>query len=364
MKILVCKLFEEKDAEQNIGKLISREKKRANDLRLFCVDEQIQQRLESAGLPCELLNDFCNEFADEPSWERAYELSDRWRASCENNNALKFWGINFLECPVDYHVFVVKFSKLYRQLAEQNCEVAVVVLSEHWNSRFPNINSAEVKTISYGGVLQRGRARYILFGLKALINRLKGWTGLLLGKKSGHIQPKGRRQKRALFVVSTCGPNANLYAAPALAVIDECPSGGITPSVVVDDHRLLPIFRHRVVECLSIPPLSLSSISKYLLLLYRLRRHVNSLIKDDRQEGFSAEFLSKRILFESLPSLCYQALACVSFFKRQFGVNPPDIVCTIPDSLPAQKMAVAVARKYGIPSITIQAANILDHHAF
>ena len=364
MRIFVCKLFEEKNAEQKIAKLISKERKRANDLRLFCIDERIRERLESTGLPCKLLDDLCDEFTDEPSWERAFELSDRWRVSAENNDALNFYGTNFLECPVDYQVFVVKFAKLCQRLADQGCEVVVVVLNKYWNGRFPSINSTRMKTIVYGGAFKQGLARYALFGLKAFINRFKNQSRPSLNKRPKHIKLKDKGQKRALFVVSTYGPNINLYATPALAVIDKCPSDGITPSVVVDNNRLVPIFRSKGVECTSIPTLPLSSIGKYFLLLYRLRKHVNALKADDGQEGFSAEFLSKRMLFDTLPLLCYQALTGISFFRRQFEVNPPDMICTIPDSSPEQRMAVAVARKHDIPSITIQAANIFDHAAF
>jgi glycosyltransferase involved in cell wall biosynthesis len=360
MKIIICKVFEESGVERKIGKLVSKERKRAASLRLFCVDEQIQKRLESAHLQCELLPDLGDELADEPSWEYAYRLCDKWHASCENNDALKFWGINFLECPITYQVFITKFCKLRDKLAGESCKVAIIVLSKHFNERLPNINSPKIRTIVYGKPSNRGLTYSAFRYLIILMNKIRGRLGLLTEKRLAPVPSEDHGQKRALFVISSIGGKMlYLYTTTVLAIIDQCRSRGIVPYVVMEDHYSLPAFRSRGVECAVIPSLPLSCLGKYLLLLYRLRRHISSL--EDNIRDLSAESLGKKKLLEFLPSLCYSAVTYISYFRRILAVNPPDIVCIVPDSAPPQKMAAAVARKYHIPSMTVLSAILYDH---
>ena len=92
MKVYICKFFNDKDVEDRVGKLVSREKKRAsNNLRVFCVYEPVQKRLEMAGIPSEAFYEFdCVDAEDESTWETAYQLSDALHSSAENDDMFHF----------------------------------------------------------------------------------------------------------------------------------------------------------------------------------------------------------------------------------------------------------------------------------
>ena len=96
MKVFICKFFTDKDVEHKIGRLASMERKRTgNNLRVFCVDEQVQKRLESVGIKSEIFKDFLRWY-EGSSWEKLFQLSDQLHASAENSNRLKYSDINFL----------------------------------------------------------------------------------------------------------------------------------------------------------------------------------------------------------------------------------------------------------------------------
>lgn len=362
MKIIICKVYGEENIERRIGQLVSKEKRQGTGLRLFCVDEQMHQKFVAVHLPSELPRELANDLADEPSWEQAGKLCDKWRASYEGNDALKFWGINVIEYPVSYQVFITKFCKLCDKLASENCETVIVVLSKHLNERLPNINSIKIRTIIYGRPTNEP-VYYSLLFLRVLVNKIKGMPGFLTGTRRKPVPTEDRQQKLALFVIPSAGGKMlYLYAPTALAIIERCRSSGIAAYVVMEDKHSLPDLHRQGVEGTVIPSLPLSQLMKYLLLLYRLKKHIGSLEGiSNNQEEFSAESLGKRKLLEALPSLCYSAVTCISYFRRIFKISPPDIVCIIPDTLIPQKMAAAVARKYGIPSITVHIAIMFDH---
>ncbi len=122
MKVFICKFFSDEGIEDKIGRLVSREKKRASsNLRVFCVDEPTQKKLESAGISSEAFYEYdCIDAEDESTWAKAYELSDELHASAEDGDKLKYSGINFLtlEYNIIKYVYAVKLANLYRRLAE------------------------------------------------------------------------------------------------------------------------------------------------------------------------------------------------------------------------------------------------------
>ena len=168
MKAFICKFSSEEDIEHRIGGLVSREKKRlGNNLRVFCLDEPIQKRLELAGISAEILHDFQRDYyVDEPSWEKAYQLSDELHASVENNDTLKYSGINFLtlEYNIVEYILAIKFSRLCRRMVEENCEILILVLTKPFNAWLRDINSSAIKTVRYGNSIKS------LMKTKPLIN--------------------------------------------------------------------------------------------------------------------------------------------------------------------------------------------------
>ena len=109
MKVFICKFFNELKIEDRVSWLVSREKKRTGgNPRVLCVDEQTQKRLEVAGIASEVLPGFWQgiDADNESHYNKAYQVSDRLHSSTENDNSLKYHGINFLTLEYDLSLYV------------------------------------------------------------------------------------------------------------------------------------------------------------------------------------------------------------------------------------------------------------------
>ncbi len=153
MKVFICKFFSDEGIEDKIGRLVSREKKRAgSNLRVFCVHEQTQNKLESAGISSEAFYEFDSiDALDESTWEKAYQLSDELHFSAEEDDTLKYSGINFLNfehCHA-YYIYAMRLANLFQRMEEQNCEVLIVVVPRNYSVWLRDITSPNIKTIKY-----------------------------------------------------------------------------------------------------------------------------------------------------------------------------------------------------------------------
>jgi len=375
MKVFICEFSNEneKDIEEKVGKLVSREKKRAgNNPRVVCFEEQIHKRLESAGVSSEVFDDYDRlDNEDEPSWEKVYQLSDELYSSTEQDDALKYSGINFLTLehePASY-VLAVRFSNILRRMVEQNCKVLIIVLPKRHPGWICNMNSPNVKIIKYDNAVKsfitwlyqhlKYQSSPILRGpfilLKAYFKRLV---------TRGHhasTQASSQKRQRVLFVVST-----PLYARPALAIYDQCLRDGLIPHVATDNRVLVPLWQSHHIGY-SVKPLFIFSLislaqraGKFLSLLYRLKKHVNLFFEskhpDAMLDEFSAACLCKQTLLDCLPQLCYEAVTDITFLEKVINMTSPDIICVMPHNLYLQQMASALAKKRNIPTLFCSAA--------
>ncbi|GEM_PF-3469304 len=373
MKVIICKFSHEKGIETKIRRIASREKRQAGIvLRTFCATEQVQKRLEAAGIPSEVLYDFhsLDSPDDETNWDKAYALSDELQASAETDNSLKYAGINFLtfEHHIEKYVFAIKFANLCKRMAAENCEVLLLVLTGQYINWLVNVNSSKIKTVSFGrtsAFLAMVRMQGYRLIREAYLRLASYLRKPAMKRRVTSTQEKDRSQTqtKALFVVSS-----TLYTRPALAIGEECLSNGLTPYIcaVTDNMALLPVLQRSHIEYsvkspLSISPIfSLSHVIRIILLLFRLRRHVD-LFYDKSNPGakpdeFSAEYLCKRTLLRELPKLCYQAVSMVSFLEKSIDAVSPEIVCPMDYSQFLQQMASALAKKHNIPTLTCSAA--------
>lgn len=374
MKVFICKSFNDKGIEDRIIRLISREKKKAdNSLRIFCVHEPIQKRLEAAGIPSEAFYEFNRfDYEDEAIWEKAYEISDSLYASIGDNDSLKFSVINFLSfehCPI-YYISSMRLSNLFRLMAAENCDVLIIVIPQQYSQWLRDINSRNIITIKHGNTIQSFLGRLgcqvwqqsaVLF--QVLFNTIKSPL-----KKSGSpdlpvVSPEvDNKRSKALFTVST-----SLYARPALAIAQTCLKNDILPYFVTDDNTQVSLFQslgvgYTVKPRFSGLMLSLSLRAGGLLaLFFRLKRHVNlffdSHYPEIKQDEFSVEHMFKKTLLASLPWLCYEAITNIVFLEKQIKTMAPDIVCVMPQSQQFQQMASALAKKYNnTPTLACSAA--------
>ncbi|MFC1927493.1 UDP-N-acetylglucosamine 2-epimerase [Chloroflexota bacterium] len=356
MKAFICKFFDDKDVERKISRLVDRQRKRATNLRVFCVDEQIQKRLESEGIVNEVLHDFYRITGpdDEVGWEKVYELSDRLHASAENHNRLRYRDINFLtlEYNPTRYVRVVKLSRLCREMAEQDCDVLVLVLTEPLSTWLPDIKSRRIRTIRYASpveILRRTRLiRDALPRVRSQLRRVtvKGSSSISTAEKSDEAQ----QRPKALFVV---GPP--LYARPAAVIIHEGLRSGLKPSVATDDRASVPIFRHHAIGCSAMPIFKASYPIKVLPLFYRLRKLVRNRLSGELDD-FSEAYLCTKALMADLFPLCYLAVSGIDFMDRMINITSPDIMCLMPDGFFLQQMTSALARRYDIPTVACSAA--------
>ena len=355
MKVVICKFFNEKDIERKISRLVNRERKRATNLRVFYSSERIRKRLESEGIVSEVLDDFYRTGGadDEPSWEKVYELSDRLHASAENDNRLKYRGINFL--TLEYsprYLLAVKLSRLCRRMAEQNCDVLVLVLTEPLSIWLPDIRSRRIRTVKYANPVEIfRRTRLVRVALPRVRPQLRGVKGkggssISTASKSDKAQPG----TKALFVVGS-----PLYARPAAAIIHECLRNGLKPDVATDDPASAPIFQRHAIKYSVIPILKPSYLFKILPVFYKLRKHFRNHL-DAESDDFSEAYLCMKALMADLFLFCYLGISSIDFIYRIIKVTSPDIMCLMPDGFFLQQMAAALAKKHNIPTLSCSAA--------
>lgn len=371
MKVLICKFFDQKDVERKIGRLAPRERKRTgNNLRVFCVDEQVQKRLEMAGIPSEFLYDFHRDAVDdETSWQEAYRLSDELYSSAGNDDTLKFSGINFLtlEYRIRQYVFLMKFSTLCRQMAEQNCQILVLVLTGIFNLWLPDINSPKIRTIRcYRHPLESLMVIRLLRLAMREASPLARNSVVLAKRYLRKLAPKDcpattqkgdQKRRKALFFVTP----SPLYIRDTLAVSSECLRSEIIPHVATSGRETLLISalqQYHIDYSIQSPLISgVPHAGRFLWLLYNLRRHVNSFYDNNsrlvtKSDEFSVAYLCKRTLLHDLPLLCSLAISNIAFSERLISTILPDIVCVMPDGHFLQQMAVELARKkYKIPTL-------------
>lgn len=355
MKVLICKFFNEKDIERKISRLVNREKKQATNLRVFCSNEQIQKSLRLVEIESEVLHDFyrIGGADDELGWEKVYEISDRLHSSAENDNRLKYRDINFL--TLEYsprYLIAVKLSRLCREMAEQNCDVLVLVLTEPLSLWLPDIKSRRMRTVKYANpveVLRRTRL------LNVALPRVRPQLGGIKNNGSWTVSTATKPDKaepgpKALFVV---GPP--LYSRPATAIINECLRNGLKPDVAIDDRASVPIFQLHAIDYSVMPILKPSYPIKVLPLFYRLRKHAKNCLNAE-SDDFSAAYLCTKALMADLLPLCYLAISSVDFVDRMIKITSPDIMCLMPDGFFLQQMASALAKRYDIPTLSCSAA--------
>jgi len=371
MKVLICKVFDEKDIERKIEGLASKERKRTgNNPRVLCVDEQVQKRLELAGIPSEFLNDFHRDAVDdETSWEEAYQLSDGLHSSAENNDTLKFSGINFLTLEYDIrrYVFLIKFSTLCRQMAEQNCQMLVLVLTGIFNVWLPDINSPKIRTIRcYGNSLESLTVTRLLrlairevsrLAMNSFILARRYFRKLAAKDYPATTQKRDQKQRKALFFIFP----SPLYTRDALAVWNECLRNEMIPYVATTDgETLIPILQQYHIDYWIKSSLTsgVPHVGQFLRLLYKLGRHVNSFYDNNsrlvaKSDEFSAAYLCKRTLQHDLPLLCSLAISNIAFSEKLINSISPDVIYVMPDGDFLQQMAVELARKkHKIPTLT------------
>ena len=98
MKVYVCKFFRDKNISSTIRKLILKSMKHSVDnIRVFCVDEQVHEGLIKSDIDNEIFVDFQNfsGFYDETSWEQGYAISDQI-----NTSAFEFTWRTIFACLV------------------------------------------------------------------------------------------------------------------------------------------------------------------------------------------------------------------------------------------------------------------------
>ena len=376
MKVFICKFSNEEDIEHQVGKRVSRVQTLfGNKLKVFCVDPQVQQRLEMAGIRAEVLTDFHQHIGvdDESGWEEFYQLSDKLHSSAENDDTLKYSGINLLtfEYHIIEYIFAIKLSKLCKRMVEQNCGVLVLVLTNSYVGWFPDLDSSNIKTFRFGrGEAVRSLAitrfcYHVMHEGYLLLTYAKDRFQKLFAKKCP-VSTEGieLKQSRVLFSVSSTVP----YARPALAIYNECLRNGLTPYIATDDRTLIPLLKLHQIEYSIKPPLLISlfsgasQIGKTLLMSSRFKNHLNSFYgntgkPDVKHDEFSAAHLCKEILLDKLTRFCFEAISDIDFLEGLIKTTSPDIICLMPQSDFLQQMASALAKtKYNIPTLASSAA--------
>jgi glycosyltransferase involved in cell wall biosynthesis len=345
MKVYNCKLLNTAGFERKIRKVIARAvKQESHNLRIFCVTAEIQKSLEMAGIPSEILQDF-NKFIgadDEPSWDKAFELSDELRSSIDDIASLKFFGINFLtmEYNMIKYVYAVKLSNLLKQMIAQHVDIVVIVLTPPHISWLADINTASINTIKHGrtikSLLTTGLFINMAFEGYSILTDIKDWLQNLLKRRRISTWVKGNGKFKALFIVSY-----SIFARPAIAIVDACPENGITPYIVTDDRSILPQIRGHQARYRIKPPVSLTLLASlrylgtFITLPFRLKKHINSFYRHHRLSGavadeFSAAYLCRLTLLQELTQLCWMALSRILFLEKTIKDISPDILCVMP----------------------------------
>jgi len=377
MKVYICKFLNKEAVGHKVRRIVAKEKKWAsNKLKIFCVDDQIHKSLQMDGINSEILRDFQRFIGaeDEPSWDKVFELSDELRSSVENNNHLKYSGINFL--TMEYHiikyVFAVKLSNLLKQMMEQNYEIIVLVLTAPYIDWLADINTKNIQTVKYGSTFIPPMITRLCFdlmveGYSVLNYVINHFQKLFVRNRIASIQKKSQKQPSVLFLVSYI-----IYAKPAMAIVDTCSTNKLIPYVATDNMDLIPLLESHHTEYWIKPPLSISLISsilhtkKLLLLPFKLRKHINSFYECNHHletglDEFSAENLCKKTMLAELNKLCFMAITRIIFLEKLMKVISPDILCVMPQSDFLQQIGWALTKqKNYLPTLTCSAAWEID----
>ena len=377
MRVIICKLYSETYFERNVQKIVSREKKRADSkLKVFSVSEPIQQKLEQAGIPCEILDDF-NRFvgaADEPSWDTVFELSDELRSSINNISSLKFSGINFLtmEYSLIKYVYAVKLSNLLKQMAAQNVDAVIIVLTAPHTTWLADFNTKAIKTVKYGrtikSLVRTGLFSDILVEGYSALNNARDFFSKPFNKGQAPAVPEeARKLPKALFLVSYA-----TYTRPAMAIIDACRENGLIPYIATDDRSILPLIKGHHAAYRVKPPISLSlftaprHLGKYLNLPSRLKKYIKSFYHENHRpeavkDELSAAYLCRLTLLDELPRICCMAISRIIFLEKLIKETSPDILCIMPqDRFLQQTGSALMKQKYRRPVLACSAAWEID----
>jgi len=371
MKVVICKLYNDEGYEDRVSRLVSKEKKLAsNKTEVFCVDEKTQKTLEAAGIPSKIFEEFERADAnDESTWEKVYDLSDGLHESINEDEDLKYSGINFItfEHNQAKYIYALRLTKLFKNMVEQGCEVLILVLLKDYCELFQDINSPNVKTIKFdnavrsfiAGLYHRTVYQFSWF-IKITFTSLKSYIGKSSSEKGGYIQNENRY--KVLFVVRT-----PLYARPALSIYKQCLKDDLTPHIATDERTLIPLLTSNnanffvkplfVVSFISLLP----KIGKALALFFRLRRHIKQFFDtthpDAVTDEFSPEYLFREILLDNLPWLCYKAITDIIFLEKLINTVSPDMMCLMPQDHLFEQIASKLAKKNkNIPTLACSAA--------
>jgi glycosyltransferase involved in cell wall biosynthesis len=376
MKVLICKFFDDKDVEHKIRRLASREKKRTgNSLRVFCIDEQVQKRLKCIGIKSEIFKDFLHWY-EESSWERLFQLSDQLHASAENNNLLKYSSLNFL--TLEYHPFpyvsAIKLSSLCERIAEEGCEVLILVLTPPYNQNMPDISSPNIKTVKYAPHKESHRlirlikrASIFIFALAYICNLIpRVRNNKSSSDPNAGLPSKLITEKSVLLVVG-----APMYARAAVAISKECLRNGLIPCIATDSITSTAIFRHQAFKYTVRSNTKIRDLISFKLidilgLLYRLKVHIDSLSTNimsfsTQSNEFLFPYLCKEILLDYLLYLCIPATSIIRYLEKEITANAPDLIVLMPDGSFFQYIAAALAKKYRIPTLACSSALENDH---
>jgi UDP-N-acetylglucosamine 2-epimerase len=376
MKTILCKITDDNDIERIVGKLASKwAKKDGQHLRIFCVDTQVQKKLEIVGIYSELASGFnrAPTADDERYWEEAYRLSDELRLSAEDEDELKYSGVNFLNLEYDItrYVHLIEFSHLCTQMAEQECKTLIFILNGTYSNWIQDVNTSSIRTLTYG----HNQGRLLLLAglsysfLRLILRTLRGlttftWTyfkNLIRTKEHVYLQDTEQEMQKVLLLVSTM-----LYVRPAIAICDEFSANGLIPYVATDRPELTPEFKAIYTQSsqqirAALPMLSLSQIVKVATLTLRLRKLVKMLYKmekhpENEAQEFSTKYLICRILQNELPLLCIKTAYRIELLERLIRGISPDALILMPDGALLQQLASELAVKYNIPTLACSAA--------
>jgi len=256
-------------------------------------------------------------------------------------------------------------------MIEQNYETLIIVLTDPLNRGFPDINAPNIRTVKYHSNRTRNmtilaslgfcflavRQFYPLF--KASLALVSRAIRKLIAREQASPGGVSKQQPEVLFVVTEL-----LHVATMLAICESCLKNGMTPYVATEDRSLLPslqshhiAYSHRASSFSVIP-----HIGKVISLVYNLRRHVNSFYRPrDNTDEFSPECLCRKTLLHNLPLLCVEAVYNITVIERMINLTSPDIICVMPDMYFLQQIAVVLAKRHGIPTLTCSAAWDFDH---
>jgi len=353
LKITVCKFVNEEGLEDKVERLINKIGKAR--YRILCADDAVCQNLRLRGLSSGII-DYVDDFE---VWNISHKIIDQWKAILKEFQGSKHLGVDILEFHTDSFAFTTKVIRLCSDLANQGHEVVIIVLNKYFNRLFPDLRTSSLCTIHYGPRFERTRG--VLRILKEQLIRRSPNRGAVGRPKEETAKPPD-----GLCLITSSptqeGELTEYYLRPAVSVLEQCRAMGISFKCVVDSpqmgrmlqrHRLDPVI---VSEFRDGPLCQFLSLLKVLVHFVGLRRHTVRSASSD-----SSMKLSLPMVLQGLFYNCYSGITQISFFDRFITHVSPKIVLAVPDRGRMGRIGVEIARKYGIPSLTIQ-AGLIDEH--